>query len=70
MGCEGGKGQKGARRRRGYSVERVFDAKGREFNGVSTAGGTLIYVLQGELLKKRLSLVGSGTKAYSEWERG
>ena len=50
-------------------MERVFDAKGREFNGVSTAGGTLIYVLRGELLKKRLSLVGSETKA-SEWERG
>ena len=42
----------------------------REFDGVSTAGGTLIYVLQGELLKKRLSLVGSGTKAIASGKEG
>ena len=42
----------------------------REFDGVSTAGGTLIYVLRGELLKKQLSLVGSGTKAIVSGKEG
>ena len=58
------------RRRQGYSVERVVDAKGRELDGVSTAGGTLIYVLQGELLKKQLSLVRRGTKVIASGKEG
>ena len=42
----------------------------RVFNGVSTGGGTLIYLLQGELLKERLSLVGRGTKAIASGKEG